>query len=268
MSALAMSLTAALAVAAAGLGQEPGPAKADGFIPLFNGRDLTGWTTFLQKHGKNADPDRIITIEDGAIHLYKHAADRDTVVMGYIATEKEYGNYHLRVQFRWGAKKFQPRYALKRDAGIYYHILGPDAVWPRALQFQVEQTNVGDLIALYGFQLDSWVDPKTRSEAMPTFLDKDQGGEPRVLGGKGISYQKHAAGDVEREGWNTAEVIAKGDTVTHILNGKVVNRGVGVRLVDPEHPDAPAKPITRGRIALEIEAAEIEFRNVEIRRLD
>ena len=103
---------------------------------------------------------------------------------------------------------------------------------------------------------------------MPTFLDKDQGGEPRVLGGKGISYQKHAAGDVERDGWNTAEVIAKGDTVTHILNGKVVNRGVGVRLVDPEHPDAPAKPITRGRIALEIEAAEIEFRNVEIRRLD
>ena len=63
-------------------------------------------------------------------------------------------------------------------------------------------------------------------------------------------------------------MIARGDTVAHILNGKVVNRGVGVRLVDPEHPDAPAKPITRGRIALEIEAAEIEFRDVEIRRLD
>ena len=131
MSALALSLTAALAVAAAGPDQEPAPAKPDGFTPLFNGRDLTGWTTFLQKHGKNADPDRVITIEDGAIHLYKHAADGDTVVMGYIATEKEYGDYHFRVQFRWGTKKFQPRYALKRDAGIYYHILGPDAVWPR-----------------------------------------------------------------------------------------------------------------------------------------
>ena len=22
--------------------------------------------------------------------------------MGYIATEKEYGNYHLRLQYRWG----------------------------------------------------------------------------------------------------------------------------------------------------------------------
>ena len=29
-----------------------------------------------------------------------------------------------------------------------------------------------------------------------------------------------------------------------------------------------ARPITRGRIALEIEAAEIYFRNVEIRALD
>ncbi|QEH35653.1 hypothetical protein OJF2_42080 [Aquisphaera giovannonii] len=243
-------------------------AKAEGFTPLFNGRDLTGWYTFLQKHGRNADPDRVITVEDGAIHLYKNAADNDMVVMGYIGTEKEYGDYHLRVRYRWGAKKFRPRYELKKDAGIYYHILGEDAVWPRALQFQVEATNVGDLIALHGFQLDSWVDPKTQGEAMPTFLDEPQGGAARVLGGKGIQYQKHLAGDHEVEGWNTAEIIAKGDSVTHVLNGRVVNRGVHVRLVDPEHPDAPPKPITKGRIALEIEAAEIEFRDVEIRSLD
>src|SRR4051812_39458684 len=93
--------------------------KAEGWTPLFNGKDLTGWYTFLQKHGKNSDPDRVITIEDGMIRLYKHAKDRDLVVMGYIGTEKEYGDYHLRFQYRWGEKKFQPRYALKRDAGLY-----------------------------------------------------------------------------------------------------------------------------------------------------
>ena len=255
---LALTLTLSLAT---------GPAKADGFTPLFNGRDLKGWYTFLQKHGKNADPDRVITIEDGSIRLYKHAKDGETVVMGYIATEKQYGDYHLRVKFRWGSKKFQPRYALQRDAGIYYHILGPDAVWPRALQFQVEQTNVGDLIALYGLQVDTWVDPKTKADKMPTFLDDADGGVPRVLGGKGIDYQKHLAGGYEVDGWNTAEVIAKGDTVTHILNGRVVNRGVNVRLVDPDKPGEPAKPVTRGRIAIEIEAAEVDFRDVEIRDL-
>src|SRR5690348_10995033 len=72
-------------------GQTRPPADAK-WAPLFNGRDLTGWYTFLQKHGKNHDPDGVITIEDGAIHLYKHAPDGSEVVMGYIATEKEYGN--------------------------------------------------------------------------------------------------------------------------------------------------------------------------------
>lgn len=264
-----LALVTALALAgqarepAAGAEQGP-PRESGAWTPLFNGRDLDGWYTFLQKHGKDSDPDRVITIEGGAIHLYKHAADGSRVVMGYIGTRKEYGDYHLRVQYRWGEKKFEPRYKMKRDAGLYYHILGPDAVWPRALQFQVEQTNVGDLIALHGFQLESWIDPKTRNEPMSTFLAAGAGGVPRVLGGDQDGYQKHLAGEHEIEGWNTAEVIARGDTTTHVLNGKVVNRGRNVRLVDPARGGTP-RPITRGRIALEIEAAEIYFRNVEIK---
>jgi hypothetical protein len=233
-------------------------AADEGWVPLFNGRDLDGWYTFLQKHGKNQDPDRVITIEDGAIHLYKHAPDGSTVVMGYIATEKEYGDYHLRLQYRWGTKKFQPRYRLKQDAGLYYHIIGPDAVWPTALQFQIEQTNVGDLIALHGLTVDTWIDPKTEKAQKPTFLDPKQAGQASVLGGRRDGYQGHLAGDFELPGWNTVEVIARGDTTIHILNGHVVNSGQNV-------DGAPTRPITRGRIALEIEAAEIDFRNVEIR---
>ena len=259
-------LTSLAIIAALALSGPDANPPADGWTPLFNGKDLTGWYTFLQKHGKNSDPDRIITIEDGAIHLYKHATDASNVVMGYIGTEKEYDNYHLRFQYRWGEKKFEPRYKLKRDAGLYYHILGPDAVWPKALQFQVEQTNVGDLITLYGFQLDSTIDPKTRTEPMPTFLPLESGGQPTTMGGKGLAYQKHLAGDHEVDGWNTAEIIAKGTTTTHILNGKVVNQGKAIRLIDSEKK-GEAVSISRGRIALEIEAAEIYFRNVEIRSL-
>lgn len=237
----------------------------DDWSPLFNGRDLTGWYTFLQEHGKDRDPDRIITIEDGAIRLYRHANDGDKVVMGYIATRDEYENYHLRFQYRWGTKKFEPRHALKRDAGLYYHIIGEDAVWPKALQYQVQQTDVGDLLALYGFQLDTSIDPKTRDDDPPTFLAPEAGGQPRVLGGQGIGYQKRLPGAFEVEGWNTAEVIAKGAATTHLLNGHVVNTGRNVRFIGP---DGKARPITKGRIALEIEAAELDFRNVEIRRLD
>jgi len=240
--------------------------SSEGWTPLFNGRDLSGWYTFLQKHGKDHDPDRVITIEDGAIHLYKHAAEGSAVVMGYIGTEKEYGNYHLRFEYRWGEKKFQPRYALKRDAGFYYHITGPDAVWPRSLQFQVEQTNVGDLISLYGMQLDTWSDPETVTQDQPTYLPAARGGRPRAMGGKGISYQKRLKEAKELPSWNTVEVIARDDTTLHLLNGEEVNRGEGIRFVDPEKGGAP-RSITRGRIALEIEAAEIYFRKVEIKTL-
>jgi Domain of Unknown Function (DUF1080) len=237
------------------------------WVSLFNGRNLDGWYTFLQQHGKNHDPDHVITIEDGAIHLYKDATDASKVVMGYIGTEKEYGDYHLRVQYRWGTKKFEPRYTLKRDAGLYYHIIGPDAVWPRALQFQIQQTDVGDLIALYGFAVDTWIDPRTRTAQEPTYQEKEHGGEPRVLGGgKGIAYQKRLPGDFELDGWNTIEVIARGDTTTHVLNGHIVNQGKNVRLVSTDNSGS-TRPITRGRIALEIEAAELFFRKIELREL-
>ncbi len=268
-----LARTLILCVALSGLGMQARaegpdtpPRGTSGWTPLFNGRDLTGWYTFLQKHGKDRDPDRVITIEDGAIRLYKHAAEGSEVVMGYIATEKEYGDYHLRVEYRWGAKKFRPRLALKRDAGLYYHITGPDAVWPRSLQYQVQQTDIGDLLALYGMQLDTWIDTKTRDDELPTYKDPDRGGQPRVLGGRGIGYQKRLPGDFEVDGWNTIEILVKGDTTTHVLNGHVVNRGKNIRFTDPENP-IPALPLTRGRIALEIEAAEIDFRKVEIKGL-
>jgi hypothetical protein len=122
------------------------------------------------------------------------------------------------------------------------------------------------LIALHGFTLDTWIDSKTRDAAEPTYQDPERGGEPRVLGGKGISYQKRQPGDFEVDGWNVVEVIARGDSTIHLLNGHVVNQGRNIRLVSPEKP-GESQPITRGRIALEIEAAELYFRNVELRNL-
>ena len=73
MSFILVGLGPAVPAEAAGRLRQspPRPIKKAG--RLFNGRDLNGWYTFLQKHGKNQDPDRVITIEDGSIHLYKHA---------------------------------------------------------------------------------------------------------------------------------------------------------------------------------------------------
>ena len=242
-----------------------GPASAE-WTPLFNGRDLAGWYSFLQTHGKNNDPDRIITIEDGMIRLYKHAEHGTKVVMGYIATEKEYGDYHLRFKYRWGEKKFEPRLNMKRDAGLFYHLIGDDQVWPKSMQFQIQQTDVGDLGTVRGFQVDTWTDPKTFDAAIPSFRPAEEGGQPRVMGGKRAAFQSHLPGNLEVDGWNTGEIMLRGDHTTHILNGKTVNEGTKMRQVDEK--TGQLRPLLRGRIALEIEAAEINYRDIEIRRLD
>ena len=232
---------------------------------MFNGRNLDGWYTFLQQHGRNSDPDHIVAIDDHVIHLYRDATNGSRVVQGYIATEKEYGDYHLRLQYRWGVKKFEPRASMPRDAGVYYHIVGKDAVWPAGLQYQIQEGNTGDLLALYGLQADSWIDPTTKELKRRTFRDSKLGGVPVVFGGDGISYQTRSVMN-EIPGWNTLEVIARGTSITHVLNGKTVNRCENVRKTEAGDP-AHASPVTKGRIALEIEAAEIQYRNIEIKEL-
>lgn len=245
-------------------GQGAEPADS-GFGPLFNGRNLDGWYTFLQKHGKNNDPDKIITIENGVIHLYKNTPDRSQVVQGYIATQQEYANYHLRVEYKWGQKQFAPRDKLLRDAGIYYHMVGSDNVWPRALQFQVEQSNVGDIVTVGNIRYQTTVDLKTKDQEKPVYLSAAAGGVPVMHGLKYISHLGRA-GMYERDGWNTIEIIVRGDSAEHRLNGQTVGA-----LTSAQRPDPTSKekflPLTKGRILLEIEAAEIFFRNVELKPL-
>lgn len=257
-------LAAAFWVAGAHAELDGGVRTQAGWEPLFNGKDLSGWYIFLQQHGKNHDPDGIVTIEDGVIHLYKNAPQGAPVLMGYIATEEEFEDYHLRLEFKWGKKTFEPRLALPQDAGLYYHIVGEDAVWPKSMQYQIQVDDVGDLLALYGVTCDTWIDPATKADDMPTFLEPADGGEPRVLGVKGIGYQKRR-GMYELEGWNTVEIICRGNTSTHILNGKLVNRCENIRFIN--EAGETVGPLSKGRIALEIEAAEIFYRNIEIKRL-
>src|SRR2546423_583272 len=77
----------------------------DRAIALFNGKDLSGWTIFI-RHGDNsdprADPKGVFKVEDGVIHISGEE-------FGCLTTEKEFENYRLTVEFKWGEKKWPPR---------------------------------------------------------------------------------------------------------------------------------------------------------------
>jgi hypothetical protein len=108
------ALLAALAVAlAAAFVSVPAPARAaddDGFTPLFNGKDLTGWV-------KPSDPNASFTVENGEIvartvNLLKKNE--------FLCTEKDYGDFVLKakVKFRNGNSGIQFRSKRAPDGAV------------------------------------------------------------------------------------------------------------------------------------------------------
>ncbi|ODT96390.1 MAG: hypothetical protein ABS79_08045 [Planctomycetes bacterium SCN 63-9] len=233
--------------------------------PLFNGKNLDGWYLFLQKYGRDSDPEKVVTIDDGILHAYKDARNGAEVVMGYIGTRESYSDYQFQLHYRWGKKQFKPRYLYKPDAGIYYHHVAKDVVWPQAMQFQLELNGVGDLMTVGAIKLDTTVDPATKTEEWQEYLAPERGGVPYETTGKGVSYTRKGE-NFERDGWNRLDLICKGDSALQMVNGHVVSRGTKIRQQDPNDPNRWI-PLTGGRILIEFEASEISYRDIGIRKL-
>ena len=198
--------------------------------PLFNGKDLSGWYTFFPSQGVNKDPEKIITVEGGIIHVTGKE-------FGYFATEREYANYHISFEVRWGEKKWPPREKAVRDSGILLHCTGPDKVWIKSIECQIQEKDFGDFHHIGG--VSSVVDGQRVAK--------------RVV--KKADYEKpHGA-------WNTVEVICDGDTVTNIVNGQVVNVATSVSTTR----DGTGPALTRGKIAFQSEGAEVFYRNIVIK---
>src|SRR5436189_4425298 len=83
--------------------------------PLFNGKDLTGWYSFIKNRGKNNDSAGVFSVKDGLLHITGQE-------FGYIVTDKKFSDFHLIVEFKWGEKKYPPREKVVRDNGILYYV--------------------------------------------------------------------------------------------------------------------------------------------------
>jgi hypothetical protein len=260
-------LIGVVGVAVCGGRVESQPAGGDGFEPLFDGRSLAGWTTFFNGRPAGASVDDLLRVVDGTIHVYPDGTDGDPKPFGYFATAKEYSNYHLKCEYKWGAKRFAPRAAAKRDAGVLYHVVGPDKVWPRCVECQVQEGDTGDIWTV-GTRVTTTIDPKTRGEgkaAPPVrYLDPARGGVAHTQGTKNLSRVIKSE-TAEKDGWNVVEVIVRGGSAEHVVNGTVVNRCTDIR--QPGDGDTWV-PVTGGRIAFQVEGAELYYRNIVIKPLD
>ena len=244
----------------------PDPADS-AWQPLFNGRDLEGWTFFHDKVG-DRDVHRVVSIEQGVLRFLGPGFDRaQASTMGHIATTREWSNYHLRLDFKWGLERYAPRSLQRRNSGVLYH-MGPerDRLFPDCVEFQVEEGDVGDAImvntrALQGPLLGGTPLWPNWFPGLPKTYE-----QPVTAGGIARQWFRHAGNYENLEGWNTLDLYAIGDQAAHLVNGRIVLTLFS--MIDSHAAGDGAAPLTAGRIALEFEAAEVMFRNVRIRQLD
>lgn len=230
--------------------------------PLFNGRDLDGWSVYQQGVGTR-DAYNAAVVEGGMLHfLGPRFNGPDQAAFGHIATLQPWHDYHLRLEFRWGERRFAPRGFQRRNSGLLYH-LGPerDRLFPDGVEFQIEEGDVGDAItintkALAGPLLGGTPLWPTYFPGLPRTYE-----EPISAGGIARQWFRHAGNYEKLDGWNTLDLIAFGDQAAHLVNGRIALSLFSLIARNET-------PLTSGRIALEFEAAEILFRNVKIRPLD
>jgi len=149
---------------------------------------------------------------------------------GYIATQKDYTDFTLRLEWRWPKGK-------PGSGGVLVRMTGPDKIWPKCLEAQINAGSAGDFWGLDGYELSG---PAGRSKSLthPQF-------------GKLTNVQKAASVEKPAGEWNRYEIVAKGDTVVLTINGQEVNRATRCDVVP-------------GKILLTAEGDEYFFRNVEL----
>jgi Domain of Unknown Function (DUF1080) len=236
----------------------------DEAVRLFDGKDLAGLYTWL-KDAKYEDPRKVFTIQDGLLRISGE-------VDGYIATQREYRDYHLVVEYKWGSKTYGSKTV--RNSGILLHAVGPDgnpSPWMSSIECQVAQGCVGDFIVIRGKDETGSTVPVTITSE--TILGPDgrtrwkKGGTPTVYSGKQFWWSLHdpdfeelidtrGKQDVESPlgEWTRVECVCDGNRITAIVNGTTVNECFDV------FPSA-------GKILLESEGFEILFRKFELQPL-
>lgn len=248
-----------------------GTTNGDEWIPLFNGKDLVGWDTYLaaprgedgeKNYGLNNDPEQIFTVvtEDGepAIRI---AGD----IGGGISTVEEFENYHLSLEFKWGeAMPWKER--KKRDSGLLYHAVGPHGAdggyWMRSQEFQIQEGDCGDYWGVAGGIFDI---PARLSPDSIWVYDKT-GDKITFKEGTDVGRNCTKSPDAEKPTgeWNTLELYCFGSTSVHIVNGVVTMVLYNSRQADEGQTE---KPLTKGKIQLQSEGAELFYRRLMLQKI-
>ncbi|MCF6287037.1 MAG: DUF1080 domain-containing protein, partial [Candidatus Hydrogenedentes bacterium] len=260
-----MKIFVALAITLVSLVGAPWSHAATGTIDLLAGDNLDHWYTWIKGRGRDIDPKKVFTMEDGILHISGEE-------WGCVTSKEEYENYHALLEFKWGEITHAPRVDRARDSGFLIHSFGEDGgyndTWMYCLEVQMIEGGTGDLLVVGDksktYEITAPVaeekqgsSPVFSPDGEPVTMNSGRinwwGRDPNWADVKGFRGEK----DVEKPvgEWNRLEVIADGGKITVLLNGIVVNRALD------------CKP-TKGRLQIQSEGAELFVRKMQLTPLD
>ena len=247
------------------------PVKEESWKPLFNGKNLQGWETYLDRPdqkdkngiplGLNNDPNHVFSVvqEDG-----KPVIRISGETFGGINTLAEFENYHLRLEFKWGKQKWPPKLDQPRDSGLLYHCVGPNGtpmLWMESFEYQIQEGDTGD----YWGVMNVLADIPARKNEKGRYV-YEPGAMPLPFKDKtpiGRSCLKSLDNELPSGQWNTLDLYCFGDTALHVINGKV-----NLMLTKTRHiVNGQEVPLTKGKIQIQSEGAEVFYRNIQVQSI-
>lgn len=183
-------------------------------VRLFNGKDLSGWKSVSTREGTSMED--VWSVEDGIL-VCKGQPN------GYIRTMADYTNYVLKLDWR-----FSPVTKKGGNGGVLLRMIGPDKVWPRSVEAQLQHRNAGDFWNIGEFPMRVVRERTSGRNTKKTHMAERPLGE-----------------------WNEYEIIVNRGDVILKVNGETLNRAWDVQEVP-------------GKICLQSEGAEIHFRNIRL----
>jgi hypothetical protein len=188
-------------------------------------------------------------------------------IYGCVFTRQEFENYHLKLQVRWGTKKWNPRLNDPMDSGILYYSQGECGhdywrSWMLSQEFQIMEKSFGD----YWSQMTSQIDIKaSKPQGIENY--RYNPADSLVSFGSGTGNPGYCQRSEDFENpmgeWNTVELICFNGKSLHIVNGHVVMTLSNSRYRD----SAESKPLIKGKIQLQSEAAEVFYKDIQIKNI-
>ncbi len=236
--------------------------KEKGWEPLFNGKNLDNWDTYIGSPLRGQDS---LSRESMAGKVFSVVEKEGIPVIritgevnGSLATRESFGDYHLRLVFKWGDSVFS-----NRNSGLLYHSTGSFGAafgtWMTNIECQLMHGNLGDTYLMNNTVCET---AAVKEDSTGNF--RFTPGVPPISFGEldnGRSVKKGRDAENPAGEWNTVELYTVGQTAVHVVNGTtvMVNQRTGLRNGDE------TLPLVSGKIQLQSEGAELYVRSVDIR---